>query len=114
MGPLLEFVAAILAPLSIGLVFTAILAGVILGVLYNYPLNLDSSLVFHKAVAGWVFIMFIFIYRIVSTLAIGEEPPMIFGWIGIGLLWTTFCGAIYITDKTVEYINRRLRRRIFR
>ena len=114
MQQIIEALALILAPLSVGLIFTAVLAGVIVGVLYNYPLNLDSSLVFHKAVAGWVFILFIFVYRLVNNLAQGVEPPMIFGWIGIGLLWTIYCFAIYWTDKSVEYINKRMRRRIFR
>jgi hypothetical protein len=99
MAELISIIQQILAPLSVQLTITAILAGVCLGVFYNYPLNLDGRMVFHKAVAGWVFILFVFIYRVVNAIQEGVALPQLFGWIGIGLLWTIFCVSIFITEE---------------
>lgn len=101
MEEILGIVAQILRPLSVGLIFTSILAGTCLGVFYNYPMNIDPRMVFHKAVAGWVFILFVFLYRMVNSLAEGTAGIIVqqfWGWIGIAILWGIFCGAIYLTN----------------
>src|SRR5690349_12796372 len=102
MEVIISILAQILRPLSIGLVITSILAGTCLGIFYNYPLNIDPRMVYHKAVAGWVFILFVFLYRLVSSVVDGTTPVVanqFWGWIGIGILWTIFCAAIYVTDR---------------
>jgi len=101
MEQLIAALQQIAAPLSVELMGGAIAAGVCLGVFYNYPLNIDPKTVFHKLVAGWTFILFIFIFRLVNSIITpaGTRPvTSFFGWIGIALLWGLFCLAIYITD----------------
>ena len=100
MEQLIAALQQIAAPLSVELIGGAIAAGICLGVFYNYPLNIDPKTVFHKLVAGWTFILFIFIFRLVSN-AFGSHRPQVnsyFGWVGIAMLWGLFCLAIYITD----------------
>ena len=114
MEVIINILAQVLRPLSLGLTFTSILAGVCLGVFYNYPLNVDPRMVYHKAVAGWVFIFFVFVYRLVSSIVEGTAPIVVsnqfWGWIGIGLLWTIFCTAIYITDRiSTELLFRKVK-----
>ncbi len=100
MEQLIAALQQIFAPLSVELIGGAIAAGVCLGVFYNYPLNIDPKTVFHKLVAGWTFILFIFIFRLVSSIINDSDRPVtnFFGWIGIALLWGLFCSAIYVTD----------------
>lgn len=104
---LIEIIQKILSPLSVGLTFTAILAGICLGVFYNYPLNIDNRMIFHKAVAGWIFILFVFIYRIVTGIVEGRltiVTATALGWIGIAILWGIFCASIYVTHEVAESI----------
>lgn len=114
MEVILELLAQILRPLSVGLVLTSILAGTCLGVFYNYPLNIDPRMVYHKAVAGWVFIMFVFLYRMVNSLADGTTGIVVqqfWGWIGIAILWGIFCAVIYLTNRvSTELLYRRIKR----
>lgn len=106
---IINFLAQILAPLSLGIVFTAILAGIFLGAFYNYKLNIPEEFVFHKAVAGWAFLAFIFMYRIFTSVATGAVSPNFFGWIGIAILWAIYCGSIYIGERGIRTIVKRLR-----
>ena len=100
MEQLIVALQQVFAPLSVELIGGAIAAGVCLGVFYNYPLNIDPKMIFHKLIAGWTFILFIFIFRLVSS-AFGSNRPQVnsyLGWVGIALLWGLFCLAIYVTD----------------
>lgn len=115
MEVILDILAQILRPLSLGLIVTSILAGACLGIFYNYPLNIDPRMVYHKAVAGWVFIFFVFLYRLISNLLDATQPSVVsqfWGWAGIGILWTIFCLAIYVTDRiTTEMLFRKTKAR---
>ena len=110
MDILINFLAQILAPLSVGIVITAIAAGLFMGSFYNYQLKIQESLVFHKAVAGWAFIAFIFMFRVATALATpGAEVPNFLGWIGIGMLWGIYCGSIYVGERLVKKVLKRQR-----
>lgn len=110
MDILINFLAQILAPLSVGIVITAIGAGLFMGSFYNYQLKIQESIVFHKAVAGWAFIAFIFMFRVATALTTpGSAVPSFLGWVGIALLWGIYCGSIYVGERLVKKILRRQR-----
>jgi hypothetical protein len=97
-------VAGILAPLSISLVLAAVFAGLFLGAFYNYLLEVPEWVVFHKLVAGWAFIAFMFMFRLAEGAA-----TSFFGWIGIGLLWGLFCLFIWLGNRLVRKITGKAR-----
>jgi hypothetical protein len=106
---IIQILAQILAPLSLGILTTAIIAGIVLGLFYNYPLNIDPDVVFHKMVAGWSFIVFIFVYRIVTSIVTGIAGPSPLGWVGIAILWGVYCGSIWATERTIRWFKDKKR-----
>lgn len=111
METLVAILAGILAPLSVGLLLTCIVAGLFFGIFYNYRLQLGEQIIFHKLVAGLGFIGFVFFYRLMTAVLTASVVPNPAGWIGIGLIWATFCLFIYVgskgTSKLVNELNRR-------
>lgn len=108
MEELIGFIAQVLAPLSIGIVFTAIVAGIFMGVLYRYRFSPNEDVVLDVLVAGWSFLAFIFTFRAVSAAVGGTVAPMFFGWIGIGILWAIYCGSILVGERIAGRIRRKL------
>lgn len=96
------FIQLALAPLSSDLVLIAILSGVLWGALYNHNLKLRKSLVYHKAAAGVSFILFVFTFRALSALLGGAVVANPAGWIGISLLWITYCLSIWVGQTLRE------------
>lgn len=106
MEAILSFLGLVFAPLSIGIVFTAVFAGIFLGALYNYQMNIPEDLIFHKAVAGWTFIFFILVFRIASTITEGIVLTNYIGWIGIAILWGIYIFGIWIGQRLVKKVKK--------
>jgi hypothetical protein len=83
----------------------AITAGLFFGGIYNYHLRLPENIAYHKLVAGWGFILCMFIFRTASAILAGTVVSNPAGWIGIGILWATFCLFIWIGRKLASIIN---------
>lgn len=109
MGELLLILAQILQPLSVGLVATAIISGLLLGGFYNYSFDLPDSMVVHTLAAGLGFLVSIFSYRLMTSIVGGAAVPTIFGWIGIALLWSIFCLSIWGGESIIKKVFRRFR-----
>lgn len=107
MEALLTLLHGVLAPLSPEIMLAAITAGLLFGGIYNYHLRLPENLAYHKLVAGWGFILCMFIFRLGSAILAGTTIANPAGWIGIGILWATFCLFIWIGRRSASIINNK-------
>jgi hypothetical protein len=105
---IIHLVGEILAPISPGLLFAVLVAGFIFGVVYVYKLNLVPEDIFHITMAGWVFIVGVFLYRFVTFFAGGPAPGFA-GWLGIALLWAIYCVMMMIGSKILKKVVKSLR-----
>ncbi len=110
MGEILHFLSLIIAPLASSLFAVVLIAGFIFGVVYIYRLNVSNEDIFHIAMAGWVFMFTIFVYRVATYLAEGTIITQAAGWLGIGLGWGLYCGFIALGSIALKrYIRHRSR-----
>lgn len=107
MAALLAFLHGLLAPLSIEIILAAIVAGLFFGGIYNYRLGLPEGMAYHKLVAGWGFILCVFIFRLMSATLTGAVIANPAGWLGIALLWGMFCLFIWLGRKIAFALDRR-------
>lgn len=110
MEVLIQFVGHVLAPLSPGLLFAILTAGLIFGFIYIYKLNITTDDIFHIMMAGWVFILGLFIFRYVTFITGGTTVGLGTGWLGIAIGWALYCGTMHIGSlilkKVMKYIKR--------
>jgi hypothetical protein len=72
---------------------TAVIGGLLFGRFYNKKLGLSNSLIYHKVIAGWAFLIFWTIFRgFVASVSI---PPLML----IMFVWGLFCLCIYLGNK---------------
>lgn len=97
-----SFLQGILVPLPPDIFLAAIVSGLILGALYNAKLNLPRVTVLHYVRVGLNFIILLFLFRTLYAAMFGAAAINPLGWIGVGLLWMTYCLFIFIGQVCAE------------
>ena len=99
---LIQMLQQIAAPLSPYLLLCAIVAGLVFGVIHNSRRNIPG-LVYYQFGAGLNFLIFILVFRLLSSI-VGGTPILgiALGWIGITILWSIFCLFIRIGQLLEE------------
>lgn len=106
LGSIISILQNIAAPLSPDIFLAAIVAGLIFGGIYNHFLGIPKSFVYHKLIAGWGFIVTMFLFRFLTGIITGAAVvanPL--AWLGIGILWFIFCFFIFIAQAAAETIH---------
>jgi hypothetical protein len=103
---IVHFLQSVAAPLSYELMFGAIVAGLVIGAFYNRRANIPRRFVYHKAVTGVSFILFLYSFRAMTVFFTGGVVANPAGWLGIAVLWIIFCFFIWLGQAASDSHRR--------